>query len=102
MDSSLHEIDYKCLAIVKFGPPHEDDGQRPATYYQVTIDPVAISPSGEYIRFGGNPGDEITGWQRCEALTVIEILGEWDADKAPHEQTFTHGNQGKVTMRMVD
>jgi len=66
----------KTVAIVKFGPAgFETDGIRPAEYYQVTIDPAKVS--GEYIRFGAHDGDEIQGWQRIAALTVVHVLGEW-------------------------
>jgi len=43
----------------------------------VTIDPKCTSPSGKFIRFGHNPGDEILGWQKADMLTVVEILGKW-------------------------
>lgn len=70
-------ITRKVIAIIKFGPPTATDGMRTAEYYQVTIDPAHVSPSGKFIRFGLTQGDEINGWQRIEALTVIEILTEW-------------------------
>lgn len=72
-------IETPCVAIVMFGPPTTTSGFRAAEYYQVTIDPSLCSPSGEYIRFGHFKGDEITGWQRVEAMTVCEILGEGEA-----------------------
>lgn len=78
------EIYKKCVAIVKFGPAGFDtDGFRPAEYFQVTIDPSNVSKSGDYIRFGGTVGDEIQGWQRVSALTVVEVLTEWDGDEPP-------------------
>lgn len=86
---SAKQINKKSVAIVKFGPATPTSGMRPAEYFQVTIDPAMVSPSGEYIRFGENQGDEIMGWQRVEALTVLEILGEWDGDKPP-EMTIGH------------
>ena len=70
----------KCKAIVMFGPPRVHMGERPAVFYQVTIDPSKVSPSGEYIRFGLTENDEIVGWQKISALTVVEILGEFDAN----------------------
>jgi hypothetical protein len=70
----------KCLAIVMFGPATPTSGTRPAEYYTVTIDPTKRSPSGEYIRFGLHKGDEINGWQRVAALTVVEILAEFDGE----------------------
>ena len=90
------DIEKKCTAIVKFGPAgFATDGIRPAEYFQVTIDPSQISPSGEFIRFGNTLGDEIIGWQRAAALTVVEILGEWVDEKPPE---FHFGESGKVTM----
>ena len=82
------EITGKCVAIVKFGPAGFDtDGMRPAEYYQVTIDPKWVSKSGDYIRFGMSTGDEIQGWQRIKALTVIEILAEYGSEVAPEITT---------------
>jgi len=78
------EIEKRCVALVRFGPSgFETDGFRPGEYYQVTIDPDKISQSGQFIRFGDTPGDELIGWQRCKALCVIEILGEWDGENPP-------------------
>lgn len=88
-------IDKKVVAIVRFGPETVTGGMRPAEYYQVTIDPKKVSPNGEFIRFGLSPGDEIVGWQRVKALTVLEILGEWIDDETPPTMHF--GNGG-VTM----
>lgn len=86
----IKDINKKCIAIVRFGPSgFSTDGFRPGEYYQVTIDPNRVSPSGEFIRFGvhGNGssgiGDELCGWQRCEALCVVEILGEWIGEEPP-------------------
>lgn len=60
--------------IVKFGPAGFDtDGFRPAEYYQVTIDPQWVA--GEFIRFGQHHADEINGWQRIAAITVVHVLG---------------------------
>lgn len=96
----IADITKKCTAIVKFGPAgFATDGIKPAEYFQVTIDPSKISPSGEFIRFGETTGDEIIGWQRAGALTVVEILGEWDGDEPP---TFHYGTHGKVTMVVAD
>lgn len=93
------EINKKCVAIVKFGPAgFETDGLRPAEYFQVTIDPRYVSKSGEYIRFGQTGGDEIMGWQRVEALTVIEILAEFDGDEPPPIVT----GHDSVTMKFLE
>lgn len=79
LDTEIREMN-RCKAIVMFGPPTQASGTRAGTYYQVTLDPAMVSPSGEYIRFGTNQGDEITGWQRIGAMTVCEVLGEYADD----------------------
>lgn len=73
-------IEKKCRAIVMFCPATDTDGTRPATFYQVTLDPRKVSPGGEYIRLGMNEADEINGWQRIASLTVCEILGDYNED----------------------
>jgi len=83
IEMSPKEFKCKTVVIVKFGPSTVTSGFRPGEYYQVTIDPTKVSPSGEYIRFGVHQGDEILGWQRVDALTVLEVLGEWDGDSPP-------------------
>lgn len=86
----------KTVCIVQFGPATVVSGFRPGEYYQVTIDPSQVSPNKNYIRFGNNQGDEILGWQRVDALTVVEILGEWDGEQPPD---MTIGVSG-VTLRV--
>lgn len=102
IDMKDRKFTAKTLAIVKFGPATDIDGMRPAEYYQVTIDPSQISPTGDFIRFGRNAGDEINGWQRCEAMTVVEVLGDWEEGLPPHEQTFMNGTQGEVILRTIE
>lgn len=70
----------KCRAIVMFGLPGGFLGEKPATFFQVTIDPAKVSPNGEYIRFGFTEGDELVGWQKVSAMTICEILGEYNDD----------------------
>lgn len=95
----IEEIRDKIVAIIKFGPAgFETDGMRPGEYFQVTIDPKNISPTGEYIRFGGNAGDEVMGWQRTKALSIVEILGKWDNDETP--PILHYGNASVVTMML--
>lgn len=78
------KITKKSVCIVKFGPAgFSTDGVRPAEYFQVTIDPRYVSKSGDYIRFGQTAGDEIIGWQRVGALTVVEVLAEFEDDQPP-------------------
>ncbi len=97
---SMSEIKEKCVAIVRFGiSGTQMDGHKAGEYFQVTIDPAKISPSGEYIRLGGNPGDEIVGWQKASAITVIEVLGIWDGGESP---VMPYGDAGKVTMMVQE
>lgn len=49
-------------------------------FYQVTLDPGQISPSGDFIRLGDNQGDEIMGWQPVESLEIIETLARYEGD----------------------
>jgi hypothetical protein len=100
---NIVEIREKVVAIVMFGPGgFATDGFKPAEYYQVTIDPQCISPSGKFVRFGENPGDEIRGWQRCAAMSVVEILGKWDDDKPPQLQYGTQNVVGMMSPCIVD
>lgn len=91
-------FDRKVVAIVMFGPATSMSGMRPAEYYQVTIDPQRCSPSGEYIRFGQFVGDEITGWQRVSAMTVVEVLAEWSGEEQPKDLPL---RMEPITMRAV-
>lgn len=77
MQTKPLEITRKTRAIIMFGPPTEISGMRPAEYYQVTLDPNMVSPSGEFLRFDQTfQGGEMHGWQRIECLTICEILGD--------------------------
>jgi hypothetical protein len=96
-DFTFTTIQKKCIAIVCFGPHTDVSGMRPADYYQVTIDPEKISPSSEFIRFGTYMNDEINGWQRCSAMTVVVILAEWDGDTPPEFISF--GTKGPTMMK---
>lgn len=91
----------KVRAIVCFGPATTTSGFRPGEYYQVTIDPNMCSPSGEYIRFGAYQGDEIQGWQRVAAMTVVEDLGESDAAMVTNLPGYKQDKEAAVTMRVV-
>lgn len=100
--STMHlmEVDRKMVAIVHFGPAgFATDGMSPGKYFQVTIDPVCISPSGQFVRFGGNDGDEIQGWQRCEAMTIIEVLGYWGENG--EKPVLTYGAAKTLSMPML-
>lgn len=99
------DIVEKCTAIVKFGPAgFSTDGMKLAEYYQVTIDPEKISPSGNFIRFGTTQGDELVGWQRAAALTVVEVLALW-ANVTEFDEhglpLLLYGTSGKITMMVT-
>ena len=70
-------------------------------FYQVTIDPNMVSPSGEYIRFGQYHGDEIQGWQRVLTMTICEVLGRSDA-KLLSEDGVTFDSSARISLRTVD
>jgi hypothetical protein len=99
LQMSDKEFTEKTVVIVRFGPAFETSGFRAGEYFQVTIDPSKVSTTGEYIRFGDNPGDELMGWQRVAGLTVVEQLGVWESEDEP--PTMTRGKFG-VTMLVVE
>ena len=89
-DIEVTQVSQRLVAIVKFGPAgFTGDGMKAGEYYQVTVDPRKISPSGAFIRFGDYPGDEVVGWQRCQAMSIVEILGDW-----PYEEDRPMLNYG--------
>lgn len=90
----------KCRAIVRFGPETPTGGFRPAEYFQATIDPNMVSPSGTHIRFGAFKGDELVGWQRIAAMTVCEVLQETPDEKPQVTDGYVEDNE-TVTMRVV-
>ncbi len=93
------EITKKSVVIVRFGPGgFETDGFRPAEYYQVTIDPKYVSKSGDFIYLGNTTGDQIAGWQRVKALTIVEILCEFEAKDPPPVIT----GHDSVTMNVLE
>lgn len=96
------EITKKSVVIVRFGPGgFPTDGFKPAEYFQVTIDPRYVSKSGDFIRFGFTQGDEIVGWQRVAALTVVEVLVEFD-DPTSWELPAIVTGHDKVTMNFLE
>ena len=95
----LKDVCEKIVAIVKFGPAgFASDGTKAGDYFQVTIDPAHVSPSGDYIRFGLYDGDEIIGWQRAAALTICEVLGTYNGNDTP---LLRWGNQGAVAIQFL-
>ena len=72
----IDAVDKKTLGIVRFT---ENAGR--IVHYQVTIDPAKKSPSGQFMRFGTYPMDEITGWQPLAGMVLVEILSQdWQDD----------------------
>lgn len=75
----------KCVAIVCFERDLKnaeilDSLMQPyprVVNYQVVLDPENVTNSGEYVRFGGNVGDEITGWLHLDDVVVLEVMAEW-------------------------
>lgn len=63
----------------------------PDVVYQVTINPLMLSPAGQYIRFdqmasghqwscgnGSRIQDELHGWFEVHSIEIVEVLGEYD------------------------
>lgn len=82
IEMDVRDFPVKTRAIVMFGPASPSSGMRAGEFYQVTIDPAKVSRSGKYIYFGLNEGDQITGWQRIQGLTVCEVLATADENGA--------------------
>lgn len=79
----IRKLQRPVIAIVSYvESPQMPTFPRSGRFYQVTIDPRAVSPSGEFIRFGGIHGDEIMGWQEIADLQVEEVLAEYAPDQA--------------------
>lgn len=88
-------------AIVQFGPATPTSGFRGGEYFQCVIDPNMLSPGGDFIRFDvGFQGGELHGWQRVEALTVCEVLGEAEPYKA-EPQGYKVVDGAKVLIRAI-
>lgn len=95
------EITKPVRAIIQFGPATPMSGFRCGEYLQCTIDPNMVSPGGDFIRFDASfQGGELHGWQRIEALTVAEILGDADKyEKVPEGYLIEEG--AKVEIRAL-
>ena len=79
----------RAVAIVHYRPAGEVDAsvygggppiQNPAVLLQVSLLASKVSLSGKFIRLGDTKADEIMGWTNVDALEVVEILGELQAD----------------------
>jgi hypothetical protein len=96
------EITGKVLAVVCFGRPTDSTGMQAGQYFQVTIDPSACSPKGDYIRFGLHTGDELVGWQRVDAITVVEVLGDSDQTMPNVPAGYKSEPTDTVTMMVLE
>lgn len=81
----VSEVREMIIAIVRFGPPTENDGFRPGEYFQVCVNPFNFSRCGSFIRFGQYPGDELVGWQRADCLYVVSELLKIPAGAAQNQ-----------------
>lgn len=87
--------------IVMFGPPAPMSGLRAGEYYQCILDPDQASPSGDFVRFGQYLGDELIGWQRVAALTVVEVLEEDAEAELRQKGGFERVDGSEITMRCL-
>jgi hypothetical protein len=69
--------DRKCVCIVRFAQPLSVNDIKPGIFYQVTVDPEAVS--GDFIRFG-SAGDEIIGWQLLSFMRICHVIAVADED----------------------
>lgn len=74
-------VHYKAFDVA---PPDTYNGgpppQNPACLVQIALLASKVSASGNLIRLGETPGDEIMGWTKLDAMEVVEILGELGED----------------------
>lgn len=101
VDMEKREINDKRMVIMCFGPATPTTGFKAGEYYQVTFDPSMCSPSGAYIRFGAYQGDEINGWQRIGAMTVVEDLGLSNAPMVASLPGYKEEKGASVAIRAV-
>lgn len=99
LPDTLKEITKKTVVIVQFKIALMPTDVSPGKFFQVTVDPGKLSPSGKFIRFGANPGDELVGWQPVEWMVIADILGEWTDDQPPQ---LEYKAQEGVTMLIGD
>jgi hypothetical protein len=71
------DITTPTACIVRFST---QEGPRPV-HYEVVIDPRQKSPSGMLIRFDGQRGCEIHGWQPIDSFHIVEVLHEMTAEE---------------------
>ena len=94
-------IDKRVYAIVRFGPASPVDGYDGRMFLQALIDPNMVSPQGDFIRFDQRfqPNTEIHGWQRVDAITVCEILGDMEGEYKEVPPGYTVVPDASVTLR---
>ena len=105
MDESVSMVEktvtQNTRAIVCFGPATPTTGNRAGEYFQVTIDPNMVSNNGQYIRFGQYAGDEIQGWQRVSAMTVVCDLGKSNA-RLLSAEGYEEEEGASITLRFLE
>lgn len=86
----IEKLDRPIVAIVRLAPENKEKRDMAGVitpFYQVTIDPQNMSPSREFIRFGGVHGDEIVGWRPVTDIIVEEVIGQYAEGWKPPEIT---------------
>jgi hypothetical protein len=76
----IEKLERPILAIVRLKPENKEKRDLAGVltpFYQVTINPQAMSPSREFIRFGSVHGDELMGWRPVEDIIVEEVIGQY-------------------------
>lgn len=74
------DFDNPVRAIVHF---KSNEAMAHTPFFQVVIDNSKVSPSGDFIRFTQNQGEEaidiseIHGWQLVEEIIIDEVLEEF-------------------------
>ena len=83
------ELERPVLVICHFDDLLGPVPQNPAVHFQVTLNPAAVSPGGEFIAFDAAAGDQVHGWMRMDRILVDEVLrvGQGTAGKAAREAT---------------
>lgn len=77
----IRNLKHPIVAIVRYRHDVETMGPdvpRAGKFYQVTIAPSHLSPSGEFIRFGAVHGDELLGWQEVDDIYIEEVMAEYE------------------------
>lgn len=97
----IEKLERPILAIVRLAPENKEKRDLAGMltpFYQVTINPQALSPSREFIRFGGIHGDEINGWRPVTDIIVEEVIGQYKEGWNPPE---IPQNKGQYPVELV-